>query len=167
MSETRSMIRRQETTGDVAVEGLFSGLIAGLIMALYLILAGLTYGESLIGTLSRFATDEGSTPLVGLLLHLGVSGVYGIFYDLGCQFTLRRRANVLSPLWAGAIGGFYGFLLLVLARYVLLPSTGSPIREIPVLHLSIAHLVFGVALGLLTYSAARQANTHPGKPKST
>lgn len=164
MSETRSVIRQYETTGDVAVEGLFSGLIAGLLMALYLVLAGLTYGEGLIATLSRFATDESSTPLVGLLLHLGVSGVYGIFYNLGCQFTLRRRANALSPLWVSVIGGLYGLLLLAVAWTILLPSTGSPLLEIPVLHLFIAHLLFGVALGLLTYTAAQQAN-HPGKSK--
>jgi hypothetical protein len=162
MSETRSVIRQYETTGDVAVEGLFSGLIAGLIMALYLILAGLTYGESIIASLSRFATEDGSTPLVGLLLHLGVSGVYGIFYDLGCQFTLRRRANTFSPLWVSVIGGLYGLLLMALAWYILLPSTDSPLLETPVLHLGIAHLLYGVALGLLTYTAARQAKPYDG-----
>ena len=48
------------------------------------------------------------------------------------------------PVWA--LGTAYGLLLLAVAWLVILPGTGALVREVPLLHLTLAHLLYGVAL---------------------
>ena len=150
MREARSYPGQYSTAGDAAVEGLFGGMIAGIAMAVYLMLAGLTFGQGPLDLLNSFGGNGGSTPLVGLLLHLGVSGVYGIVFALICRLTARRMG--LKPaLWlVGLSGGIYGSLLWILAQTILLPATSSPLTAIPSGHFLLAHLIFGISLGTLT-----------------
>jgi uncharacterized membrane protein YagU involved in acid resistance len=158
MREASSYPGQHSTTGDAAVEGLFSGMIAGIAMVVYLLLAGLTFGEEPLAMLSHFGGSGGSTALVGLLLHLGVSGVYGIVFALICQLTARRR-GFRPTLWlVGVVGGAYGLILWFLAQSILLPATSSPLMAIPGGHLLVAHLIFGIFLGLLTNLDRTQAN---------
>ena len=42
-------------------------------------------------------------------------------------------------------------ILIVLVGFILLPGTGSALREQPSLYLSMAHIIFGLTLGLLMY----------------
>lgn len=158
MREARSYPGRYSTAGDAAVEGLFSGMIAGIGMAVYLMLAGLAFGEGPLDVLSNYGGSGGSTPLVGLLLHLGVSGVYGIVFDLICQLT-ARRTGLKPALWlVGLFGGIYGLFLWILAQTILLPATSSPLATIPNSHFLLAHLIFGIFLGLLTNLERSQVN---------
>lgn len=152
MRDTRSVAEQYEnsTIGDAAVEGLFSGMIAGISMAIYLGLVNLILGESLLETLARFAVSDDTTPLLGFLLHLGVSGVYGLVFGLIYQITLRRWISSPSPGLSIITGSAYGVVLLLLAQVVLLPGSASPLKEISLTHLSIAHLIYGVTLGILT-----------------
>ncbi|MEK7783988.1 MAG: hypothetical protein AAB658_01015, partial [Chloroflexota bacterium] len=46
---------RETTTGDAAVDGLLAGGVAGGLMAVYLTVAGLTWGDGIAATLGRFA----------------------------------------------------------------------------------------------------------------
>lgn len=152
MTETRRAAGQYDnaTIGDAAVGGLFSGMIAGITMAAYLGLVNLLMGESLLETLARFAVSDDATPLLGFLLHLGVSGVYGLVYGLICQLAARHWIS-RAPVWLSVlIGMAYGLLLLILAWAVLLPGSTSPLKEISPSHLSIAHLIYGAALGTLT-----------------
>ena len=158
MREASRYRGQDSATGDAAVEGLFGGMIAGIAMVVYLLLAGLTFGEGPLVILSHFGASGGSTPLVGLLLHLGVSGVYGIAFALICQLTARRR-GFRPTLWVvGVLGGTYGLVLWLLAQSILLPSTSSPLKAIPGGHLLVAHLIFGIFLGLLTNLERSAAN---------
>lgn len=158
MREASSYPGQHTAAGDAAVEGLFRGMIAGIAMAVYLLLAGLTFGEGPLAMLSHFGGSEGSTPLVGLLLHLGVSGVYGIVFALICQLTARRRG--FNPaLWlVGVLGGAYGLALWFLGQFILLPATSSPMVAIPRGHFLLAHLIFGIFLGLSTNLEHTQAS---------
>lgn len=156
MRETRSIIRPDGATGDVAVEGLFSGMIAGLAMVTYLALAALTFGEGPLTMLIRFRGSDASTPLVGLLLHLGVSGVYGIIFALICKFTARSWGYQPSSWLAASIGAGYGLALWLLAQWVILPGLNSPLMEIPRIHFFLGHQIFGISLGLLTQLEARK-----------
>lgn len=158
MSEASSYRGQDSATGDAAVEGLFGGMIAGIAMMIYLLLAGLTFGEGPLTMLSHFGESGGSTPLAGLLLHLGVSGVYGIAFALICQLTARRR-GFRPTLWVvGVLGGAYGLVLWLLAKSILLPATSSPLMTMPGGHLLVAHLIFGIFLGLLTNPERAEAN---------
>jgi uncharacterized membrane protein YagU involved in acid resistance len=152
MRESRGVAGKFDnaTLGDAAVEGLFSGMIAGISMAAYLGIVNLIMGESLLETFARFAVNDEATPLLGFLLHLGVSGVYGLVYGLVCQLTAQRWISSSPSLWLSVLMGCaYGLILLLLALVVLLPSSASPLKEISIIHLSIAHLIFGSALGIL------------------
>ncbi|MEJ2262437.1 MAG: hypothetical protein P8X95_03280 [Anaerolineales bacterium] len=158
MREASSYPGQHSAAGDAAVEGLFSGMIAGIAMVIYLLLAGLTFGEGPLTMFSHFGGGGGSTPLVGLLLHLGVSGVYGIAFALICQLTARRR-GFRPTLWVvGVLGGAYGLVLWFLAQSFLLPATSSPLMTIPSSHLLVAHLIFGIFLGLVTNLERSAAN---------
>jgi hypothetical protein len=137
---------RQGSLGAVAVDGLFAGLGAGLVMAVYLVLAGLLNGQGPALVLARFSTTEGAAPWQGLLNHLAVSSMYGVVFGL-LLFALLRHAHPERIWLAGAL---YGLLLFFVAEIVILPGTGSPFAETPVFHLAAAHILYGLAVGIFS-----------------
>jgi hypothetical protein len=153
MAEVDQFTRKQTTAGEVAVDGLVGGILAGTCMALYLVVVGVILGDAPGLVLGRFDPASGSSPLSGALAHLAVSGVYGMVYGLAWQPLARSR------LGTGALGRWlpwltglaYGFVLLLVAETVThrLPGTSSPLLDIPFLHLLLAHLIYGLVLSLL------------------
>ena len=71
---------RETTTGDTAVDGLLAGGMAGVLMAVYLTVAGLTWGDGISATLGRF--DPGGT----------ASPVVGAFTDVALSMSSRSRS---------------------------------------------------------------------------
>ena len=136
------------TLGNAAVDGLLLGLLAGLGMALYLGGAALAMGERLAVMFSRFAVAATDSPVSGFLLHLAVSGIYGLMFGFACRLICRW------PRLVWLIGLAYGGLLWLLATFVLLPGSDSPLSAIPAAHLVLAHLVYGGVLGLATQRRA-------------
>jgi hypothetical protein len=157
MTNTRKIINREISVGDAAINGLLSGVLAGLAMAAYLVLSGLVSGVDPLIMLTQFAPDPKSGALLGLLAHLAVSGIYGALFGMGYVALLRRKNYSPSTWLQAVIGAAYGLLLLLAAWLVLLPATGSQMQEIPLIHLVIGHLVYGALLGLLVYRGARRA----------
>lgn len=143
---------RQGSLGDAAVDGLFAGLGAGLVMAAYLVLAGLLNGQGPALVLARFSTTENATPWQGLLSHLAVSSMYGMVFGL-LLFALLRHAHPERIWLAGAL---YGLLLFFVAEFVILPGTGSPLGETPGFHLAAAHLLYGLAIGIFSSRGLRR-----------
>ena len=138
---------RQGTIGDLAVDGLFAGLGAGAAMAVYLVLAGLFAGVGPAEALARFSAVDGASALEGLLSHLAVSSMYGVLFGL-LIYILSRRAGSLDRFLL--VGLSYGVLLFLVAQYVVLPGTGSPLGETSVFHLAAAHILYGLVIGLLS-----------------
>ena len=138
------MAKTQTTTktGDAAVDGLLAGLGAGVLMAIVIVLSGLFTGAGIPETLAMFTPLGPSSPLVGTFSHLAVSAIYGAIF--GVLYT-SLRGRLAS--WIG--GALYGMLLFLIARMALLPGTGSALEAIPPTILTAAHLVYGLALGLL------------------
>lgn len=134
--------------GDVAVDGLISGVQAGILMALILILGGWLTGNDPITILSAFATGQtGFSPVAGLLVHLAVSGVYGVVFSIGLSVIPSKIARRLYP-WPYLIFGvIYGAMLYFLAVTVILPNTGSALADIGLPVLIIAHLAYSISLG--------------------
>jgi hypothetical protein len=130
------------TPGDTAVNGLIVGSVAGILMAVYLVLAGLALGNSPATTLSQFARNNES-PLVGLITHLAVAAVYGILFALGWLWVGRKL-----PVAVWMAGTLYGFGLWLLASSLLIGSTMPQLQAIPPLHFCLAHLVYGISLGI-------------------
>ena len=134
--------------GDAAVDGLLSGVGAGLLMAALLLAAGWIGGRGWQTVLQQF--DPGASPsaLTGAVTHLAVSGVYGILFA-----TLWRS---LSKVWrrlpAWLAGAVYGLLLWLLAATVTAARAnlgGSWLQGIPPAQLAAAHITYGLSLGWL------------------
>ena len=143
MSQTKNLIAKGSTIGDSAVDGLFGGLGAGIIMAIYFVAAGMIGGENPARVLSRFDPSAAASPLTGTLMHLAVASVYGMVFGIGYRYI---RLDRLLTWLAGLL---YGLALLVLAEVVVLPSTQSSLPAVPVLSFGLAHVIYGLTLGWL------------------
>lgn len=132
---------KSKTTGDAAVDGLLAGLVAGVVMAGYLLITGVIGGDDLGLILGRFAPGGPTTPIAGALSHLAVAGIYGAVFGMLARFVPNR-----VPPWGAGVG--YGLLLFVLAQYAFLPGTGSALLEVSPVHFGIAHLLYGGMLGM-------------------
>jgi hypothetical protein len=144
MNKERSIYTNENTTGDAIVTGLYAGLLAGMVMLVYLVISGLVMGQPPLQMLSLFAPGKEGVPLLGGLMHLAVSGVYGSLYGL-IRRAIPVRLRGRLPGWLS--GALYGLLLFVMAELILLPGTGSPLLAIPAANFALAHIVFGVVLG--------------------
>ena len=152
--------RIDTSASDSAIDGLGGGLLAGLAMGAFLALVSWFGGESPTELFSRFDLQALPSPFVGGLIHLALSGVYGIIYGI-LFWLLLRRTLAGRPTWAGALAGaVYGLLLWLAADLVLLPTTNSALQAIPVWAFATAHLLFGALLGgwVLRSTLRRQAH---------
>lgn len=138
---------RRKTIGDVAVDGLFSGMTAGLAMAVVLLIAGLVSGAGIGETLGRFDPGDKASPIVGALLHLAVSGLYGAAFALGYRALAWRRPGIVRYGWL--LGAAYGLALWLAANFVLLPDLNAGLAGIAPWQFALAHVVYGAALGYI------------------
>jgi len=155
MAKIENIERRELGVGDAVIDGLFTGLLAGLGMAATLVLAGWTGGEQPAEVLSRITPQQLDAPLSGFFLHLAVSGIYGMVYGVIWMLALRLRGFHPNLPVALVSGAAYGLLLEGLAQAVLLPGSGSALGQTPFWHLALAHLVYGLVLGLSLYRVQR------------
>ena len=147
MQNDEQLTYKEVTLGDAAVDGLLAGGGAGVLMAAYLIVAGLVMGETVGVVLGRFDPGQGGAPLVGALAHLATAGVYGVIFGLLARFVPRGWQGRVPGWLAGLV---YGLALFAVAL-VLLPAVASPLQEIPRLHFAVAHVIYGLTLGFLIH----------------
>jgi len=147
MIESKRLGYNDRKMSDAALDGLFGGLVAGVVMALYLVIWGLTVGLGPSAALGMFDPSERGIALTGALTHLAVASVYGILFGL-IWWALRRGLRLGVPAWLP--GMVYGLFLLLVAKAVVLPAAGSPLAEIPTLHFAVAHVIYGAVLGYLS-----------------
>jgi len=145
MAKTKILDKRQVSAGNAAVNGLFSGLLAGILMGLYLVFAGLTAGRGVAVYLAYFGLGKATTPLAGLMLHLAISGIYGLIFGTVCHAVGLDRLDSIPPWLVGLV---FGLITWVLAEYLILPGIGSPLNRIPTMHFIAAHALFGLVLGI-------------------
>lgn len=148
MDHSKPIPSRSLTPSDTLINGLIGGILAGLGMLAWLLLAGLLARDAPLAVLERFMIP-GQPPnmLSSIFIHLGVSAVYGGIFGL----LLRMLPQAWRANSGRLLGGLaYGLLLYLLASTVLLPGTSSPLVEIHALTFASAHLVYGALLGALT-----------------
>ena len=125
MARTEKVVDgRLRTAGDAAVDGLLAGAAAGIAMAAYLVVIGLVAGEGPAVVLARFDPSGAgaASPLIGALMHLAVSAVYGLLFGLIYRLIGRGR---LAGRAAGALMGLvYGLALLLVAQGLALTERG-------------------------------------------
>jgi hypothetical protein len=131
----------KKSIGDLVVDGVIFGLASGLVMVTYLVLVGMIGGEGLGEILGRFSPMGDANPATGLLAHLAVSAIYGLLFGM-LSTPFKERLTRL------VVGIGYGLALFFLARFALLPVTGSALENISPLNFAIAHMLYGVTLGI-------------------
>ncbi len=145
MNNSKSLTSQEKSRGDTAVDGLIAGMVAGVGMVIYLVIAGLLSGKGLTEMLRLFDPAQADNGLTGTLVHLAVSGIYGVIFALMMRGLGQVRPSVLRV--SGLAGLVYGLLLFALARGVLLTAVDSPLLRVTPLHFAIAHVVYGLVLG--------------------
>jgi len=142
---TGFVTQRQRAIGDVVVDGLLSGLLAGAVMGIFLVIVGLLGGVEPGQTLGRFDPAGDGSPLTGTLMHLAVSGLYGVGLALVRHVLGGRWADWRRYGWLLGVG--YGLVVWAVAQFVLLPGLGIALADLsPALFIP-AHLIYGAVLG--------------------
>jgi hypothetical protein len=140
-----NLMRREKTWGDTAVDGLLAGLVGGLVMSLFLVLAGWFSGGSPLATVGYFDPAQAGNWLTGLLAHVSVSAIYGALLALLLRGMAWIRPSLAKLNWLW--GALYGVLLWGLAVELLLTAVPFPLSQIPAWEFGLAHLLYGLVAG--------------------
>jgi hypothetical protein len=147
MDNSKSLVRVHGSIGDLAVDGLLNGVMAGVVMAIYLVISGLLTGAGVAAILSAFDLGQGTSPVRGVLIHLAVAAIYGMVFNLlyrliGRGRSIGRGGNVI-------IGLAYGLLLWSITQVTFAAGINVALNSLPTVHFAVAHVVFGITLGWL------------------
>jgi hypothetical protein len=135
---------KQARASDHALNGWLAGMAAGIVMMVFLILVGWMFGESMAEILGRFSLGGGA--IRGALLHLGISGVYGLIFGLAVHFIGCLRDWLKSPMMGLLAGLIYGSFLWLLSGMILLSMDISPFATLPQPTFAVAHMIYGLTL---------------------
>lgn len=138
---------RKKTIGDVAVDGLLAGMAGGLVMGVVLVLLGLLDGTGPLQTLGRFDPANSGSAAVGGLLHLAVSGIYGVFFAIGYHILSRRWPGINRYGWL--LGAIFGVGVWLAAQLIFLPGLDSALADLAPSFFALGHLVYGLVIGYL------------------
>jgi hypothetical protein len=149
MTSSPRVARPDIGPGDSAVDGLLAGTGAGLLMALYVGAVGRLSGQAWRDILAQFDPSPAPSPFTGVVAHLAVAGVHGLVFALAWHWL--RRAAPRVPGWLAGL--VYGPVLWLLAVVLLrLSPAATPegwLAGVAPVHLAVAHLIYGLALGWL------------------
>lgn len=147
--ELPKRVFRSTSVGDAAVEGLIYGIAAGLVLVLFVIAFEWLAGVMPLEVLSYFGVDAGAAPWAGLFTHVAVSGIYGVVFGMLALGVARLLGERMTPGVRLMLGALYGLLIFVVAEWIILPRTSSPLAEMPVWALALGHVLYGVVLAWL------------------
>jgi hypothetical protein len=147
VENSKKVLSKERTTGDAAVDGLLSGIVAGLLMIAYLVIAGLLVGEKLSAVFIRFDPSQNGSAMLGLITHLAVSAIYGAIFGVILIVILGRWPSLHRFGWIAGL--IYGAILLLLAQAIFFQTVDTPVANITLPNLIIAHLIYGSVLGIL------------------
>lgn len=181
----RHLAGEQTDVGAAIRTGALWGIIAALVMAMYAMVAGLTYLNSgfftplyhiassviepkaMMTSMQSAMEGQGNfhfafgPAAVGMMIHLATGAIYGV------GFALLARALRLSGGMAVIAGMVYGVVVLLFSSFVGLPVAaalfdgGDPIADMPKMvgwtTFTIEHLMYGAILGVGWMLARRAA----------
>jgi hypothetical protein len=128
---------------DAVINGLFSGVLAGLAMILVLALVGSFTQPKITDLLGLFDPTGNQNNFTGGFAHLAVSAVYGLIFGLLWKLFFPRHR---IPVWIG--GMVFGGLIFVFSELFFSLGSGTTLYQIPSLLFGISHLVYGTTLGI-------------------
>jgi hypothetical protein len=114
-------------------------------MALALVVFNWFAGQGAAATLGYFDPAGSGNWVTGLLTHLAVSGIYGMFFAQVMVWGNKIWARL--PRAGLATGLVYSAALLLVAWLWLLPAANAPLRAEPFLPFALGHAVYGATLG--------------------
>lgn len=155
---TGYIAKHRKSLGDIAVDGLLAGMAAGLVMGLVLLLLGVLDGIAPLDMLGRFDPANRNSAAAGGLLHLAVSGLYGVLFALVGYFPAARWQVLRRYSWL--IGAVFGLALWLAAHLILLPGLNSGLAEIAPLTFALGHLVYGLGLGYIVGRHSVEETVH-------
>ncbi len=156
------MAVRKGEWGHAAKGGVVAGLIAGVVMAAFMLIVAAANGGSgwmaLKGPSVPFLGRDVMTPgfaagpvILGVIIHFAIACFWGVLFSW-IAYGMRRGATLAAGLAWGLVVWFCMF-------YIALPivGMGDIARAAPVGLSIIEHLVFGLALaaGFLPYQRVR------------
>lgn len=137
----------QRGMGDAAVDGILAGVLGGIFMILFLLTAALIAGGPLTAVLGRFDIQAASRPIVGLLTHVAISAIYGLFF--GVLFAALTRLWPALQRWGWAAGLVFGLILYGIAQAVFNAGINSGLAQFSPLNLLLAHMIYGIFIGIV------------------
>jgi len=186
----RRYVTHRTEVGTAIRTGALWGVIAAAAMAMYAMVAGLTYlnagfftplyhiassviaPEAMMTSMQNAMAGEtnfyftSGPAAVGMMIHFATGIAYGIV------FALIARALRLSGAAALGAGLVYGIGVLLFSSFIGLPAAaalfggGDPIADMPQMvgwpTFTIEHLMFGAILGLGWAAARRTGNARDG-----
>jgi hypothetical protein len=145
MDKTDILSENKSSISTLVVDGVISGLVGGVAMFSSLAAFAFLSGEAPGVILGSFSSDGLTSPVQGLVGHLGASAIYGALFGVLIWPLLSRFSSRKSRGWLGGI--VYGAFLLLLAQIAILPTTNSPLSEIPFWQWALGHGIYGLVLG--------------------
>jgi hypothetical protein len=166
------------------IRGAISGMVAAMAMAMFAMIASVTYQHrgfftplfhisALVGSPDAMMTSVSQAmaghhfwftagpAVLGLMIHLATGAVYGMAFVLVAQ-RLRRRMVIPA-------GMVYGLVVFAVSSLIGLPiaarltGAGSVITNMASMvgwsTFAAEHLLFGTVLGLLTFARSRSGST--------
>jgi hypothetical protein len=155
MDTSNSYHNTNTKTEDAVINGLFTGVAAGLAMILFLALVELFRNQNILTLLGSFDPSGSNSPISGTAAHLAVSAVYGLIF--GLLWKLLKLGHRRIPVWL--FGIFFGGVLFTIAELLILPGGDSPLLRIPVLWFGVSQLVYGFLLGFGLDRSLRKKST--------
>lgn len=146
MVNEREWTSDRRPVSDVAVEGLLTGFLAGGVMALVLLAAGLLSGQTATTVLSNLAGTGHDSALTGAVTHLAVTGVYGALFGVICCW-IPGCAERRFPTWS--IGLLYGLGLWLIGLGLSRSGVDTTVPMVAPPLLALGYLVYGISLGWL------------------
>jgi len=165
-------VHNQSETRLAARGGAIAGILAGLILALFLVATSLAGGQdawmALKGAGAPFLGQRAMQPgfdalalIVGALCHFAVAIIWGVAFGL-LFFGLHKTTTMIAGL-------FWGFVVWIGMYYMVLPvlGLGDVARGTPISLAIVSHLLFGVVLGaaFLPYQREYPGSALPRAPR--
>lgn len=144
MDKTDTLTRNKSS---LAVDGVIYGVVAGAAMFLSLIALAALSGEAPGVILARFSSSGITSPMLGVMGHLGVSAIYGVLFGVVAWPLLSRFSTSKTSAVFGGI--LYAGFLILFAQIAILPGTNSSLSQFPFWQWVLGHCIYGLVLGSL------------------
>ncbi len=136
---------KKEALREAVVNGAFYGLLAGVFMELYVLLAGMVVAGSDWAYVRYLDLAHSGSPWQIIFTQLAVSVVLGAVFGLFCSWSRLVQERVL-PTWLAGLA--YSMLLWALAAALILPKDHYTLSTLSSVYLLFAYMVYGLLLGL-------------------